>query len=105
MVMSEIQRLICTGSLYMRSTACMLQKAVLRPDSAVVVCCGLLAEWLKVRVRVRVSAGARECTSCTFFVCFVVVVFFWFISVVNLVFVSLVYTVFVSACDVLFIYV
>ena len=56
----------------------MLQKAVLRPDSALVVCCGLLAKWLRVwvriwvRVRVRVRAGARECTSCT-----------WFISVVN----------------------
>ena len=44
----------------------MLQKAVL---SALVVCCGLLAKWLKVRVRVRVTAraGASGCTSCTFF--------------------------------------
>ena len=38
-----------------------------------VVCCGLLAKWLRVwvrvwfRVRVRVRAGDRECTSCTFF--------------------------------------
>ena len=43
----------------------MLQKVVLRPDSALVVCCGLLAKCLRVwvrirvRVRVRVRAGAR----------------------------------------------
>ena len=53
---------------------CILKKAVLRPDSALVVCCGLLAKRLRVRVRIR--AGARECTSCTFFP-------LWFISVVN----------------------
>ena len=57
----------------------MLQKAVF---SALVVCCGLLAKWLRVRVR----AGARECTRCTFF-------FLWFISVVNTsVFVGSVYS-------------
>ena len=77
----------------MRSTACaqlhalncMLQKAVL---SALVVCCGLLAKWLRarVRVRVRVRAGARECNKCTFFS-------LWFISVVNTsVFVGSVYS-------------
>ena len=91
-VTSEVQRLICTGSLRMRSTAyaqlhtlnCMLQKAVL---SALVVCCGLLAKWfrVKVRVRVRVRAGARECTSCTFFS-------LWFICVVNTSFVGSVYS-------------
>ena len=34
-----------------------------------IVCCGLLAKWLKVRVRVRVRvrAGARDCTRCAFF--------------------------------------
>ena len=34
-----------------------------------VVCCGLLAKWLRVRLRARARprAGARECTSCTFF--------------------------------------
>ena len=42
-----------------------------------VVCCGLLAKWLKVRVRVRVRvrarvrvrvrAGARDCTRCVSF--------------------------------------
>ena len=46
----------------------MLQKAVL---SVLVVCCGLLAKWLRVkvsvRVGVRVRAGAWGCTSCTFF--------------------------------------
>ena len=43
----------------------------IRPNSMLVVCCGLLAKWLRVwvrvRVRVRVRAGARECTNCTFF--------------------------------------
>ena len=39
----------------------MLQKAVLRPDSTLVVCYGLWTKWLRVRVR----AGARECTSCS----------------------------------------
>ena len=41
----------------------------IRPKSALVVRCGLLAKWLRVWVRVRVvvRAGARECTSCTFF--------------------------------------
>ena len=29
--------------------------------------CGLLAKWLRVKVRVRVRAWARECTSCAFF--------------------------------------
>ena len=37
----------------------------IRPNSVLVICCGLLAKWLRVRVRVR--AGARECTSCPFF--------------------------------------
>ena len=32
-----------------------------------VVCCGLLAKWLRVRVKVRVKAGARECTKYLFF--------------------------------------
>ena len=73
----------------MRTTACAqmhaAESAVL---SALVVCCGLLAKWLRVRVRVRVRvrAGARECTRCTFF-------FLWFISVVNTsVFVGTVYS-------------
>ena len=71
----------------------MLQKAVL---SALVVCCGLLAKWLRVRVwvrvwvRVRVRAGARECSRCTFF-------FLWFISVALSSLAQ--YTVSVSACD------
>ena len=60
-VTSEVQRFICTGLLCMHSTARdqlhMLQKAVL---CALVVCCVLLAKWLRVRVRVRVRAGARE---------------------------------------------
>ena len=42
----------------------------IRPKSVLVVCCGLLAKWLRVwvwvRVRVRVRAGARECTTCSF---------------------------------------
>ena len=42
-----------------------------------VVCCGLLAKWLKVRVRVRVRAGARDCTRC--------VSFFFFCSVISVV--------------------
>ena len=33
----------------------------IRPNSVLVICCGLLAKWLRVRVR----AWARECTSCT----------------------------------------
>ena len=33
----------------------------IRPNSVLVVCCGLLAKLLRVRVR----AGARECTNCT----------------------------------------
>ena len=60
---------------------CMLQKAVLRPDSVLVVCCGLLAKWLRVR------AGAREC--CTF------LFFLWFVSLSSLAR----YTVSASACD------
>ena len=36
----------------------------IRPNSVLVICCGLLAKWLRVRVRVR--AGARECTNYTF---------------------------------------
>ena len=36
-----------------------------RPNSVPVICSGLLAKWLRVRVRVR--AGARDCTRCTFF--------------------------------------
>ena len=36
----------------------------IRPKSALVICCGLLAKWL------RVMAGARECTSCIFFCLF-----------------------------------
>ena len=74
-----------TACAQLRALNCMLQKATL---SALVVCCGLLAKWLrvKVRVRVRVMAGARECTSCTFFP-------LWFISVVNTsVFVGSVYS-------------
>ena len=47
----------------------MLQKAVIRPDIALVICCDLLPKWLRVMVRVR--AGARECTSCTFLLCFI----------------------------------
>ena len=47
-VTSEVQRLICTGSLRMRTTACAqmhaAESAVL---SALVVCCGLLAKWLR----------------------------------------------------------
>ena len=39
-----------------------------------VVCCGLLAKWL--RVRVRIKAGARDCTRCVSISCSV-------ISVVN----------------------
>ena len=41
----------------------------IRLKSVLVVCCGLLAKWLRVRVRsrVRIRAGARECTSCPFF--------------------------------------
>ena len=39
----------------------------IRLNSALVVCCGLLAKWLRIWVRIRVRAGARECTSCTFF--------------------------------------
>ena len=43
----------------------------IRPNSVLVVCCGLLAKWFRVRVRVRVRfrvrAGAREWTSCPFF--------------------------------------
>ena len=39
----------------------MLQKAVLRLDSTLVACYGLWAKWLRVKVR----AGARECTSCS----------------------------------------
>ena len=42
--------------------------------AVLIVCCGLLAKWLRVSVRVR--AGAMECTSCTVFSPF-------FISVVN----------------------
>ena len=40
-----------------------------RPHSVLVICCGLLAKWLRVRVRVRVRirAGARKCTRCPFF--------------------------------------
>ena len=40
----------------------------IRPNSVLVVRCGLLAKWLRVRVRVRVRvrAWARECTSCIF---------------------------------------
>jgi len=37
----------------------------IRLKSALVVCCGLLAKWLRVWVRVR--AGDRECTNYTFF--------------------------------------
>ena len=55
-----------TACAQLHALNCMLQKAVL---SALVVCCGLLAKWLRarVRVRVRVRAGARECNRCTFF--------------------------------------
>ena len=66
-VTSEVQRLICTASLRMRSTACAQLHIEEGPD-------GLLAKWLRVRVRIR--AGARKCTSCTFPP-------IWFISVVN----------------------
>ena len=42
----------------------------IRPNSVLAVRCGLLAKWLRVRVRgrvtVRVRAWARECTSCVF---------------------------------------
>ena len=70
----------------------MLHKAVL---CGLVVCCGLLAKWLRVsdrvRVTVRVRAGARECTSCTFFF---FLFFLWphFISVVNPVLVGSIYS-------------
>ena len=37
----------------------------IRPNSVLVVCCGLLAKWLRVRVRIR--AGARDCTRCISF--------------------------------------
>ena len=68
-VTSEIQRLICTGSLRMRSMRtlnCMRHKAIL---CGLVVCCGLLAKWLRISVMVRVRAGAREWIICTFFFC------------------------------------
>ena len=42
----------------------MLQKAVL---SAVVVCCGLLAKWLRARVRVRVRLGPGNALGVLFF--------------------------------------
>ena len=38
----------------------------IRPNSMLVVCCGLLAKWVRVRVRVRVRAEDREFTGCTF---------------------------------------
>ena len=75
MVTSEVQRLIYTGllvthaltlhaltlhALTLHALNCMAQEAVL---STLVVCCGLLTKWLRVRVR----AGVRECTSSTFF--------------------------------------
>ena len=59
-VMSEVQRLVYVGSLRMRSTAYAQQHAHKAVLCGLVVCYGLLAKWLRVR------AGARECTSCTF---------------------------------------
>ena len=51
------------------------------------VCCGLLAKWLRVRVRVRIRAGASDCKSCIsifFFPCSVRVVnTFVFVSTVS----------------------
>ena len=54
-----------------RARAHLLKSVVLsrikyiRPNSVLAFRCGLLAKWLRVRVRVR--AWARECTSCVFF--------------------------------------
>ena len=45
----------------------MLQLAKhIRPNSVLVVCCDLLAKWFRIRVR----AGARDCTRCMYFFSF-----------------------------------
>ena len=50
---------------YVRSTTyAQLHAAIL---CGLVVCCGLLAKWLRISAMVRVRAGARECIICTFF--------------------------------------
>ena len=51
MVASEVQRLTPHACAQLHALNCVLQKAVLRLDSVLVVCCGLLAKWLRVRFK------------------------------------------------------